>query len=53
MFFTKKITNETKFFMFIITGASLFGTKVVYSKLRYVPFAFKHQNSEIDTLLIQ
>lgn len=38
--FPKKIPHESKFLMFVMSGASLFGLKVAYSKLRYDPDVF-------------
>lgn len=55
--FTKRIPNESKFLMAVISGASLFGIKVAYSKLRYDPGVYVSKNSRhnvnIDKFLIQ
>lgn len=58
--FLKKIPHESKFLMLVMSGASLFGLKVVYSKLRYDPDVFlskdrrnNNQHTNFETYLIQ
>lgn len=61
--FLKKVPHESKFLMLVISGASLFGLNVAYSKLRYDPDVYvskyrrrdsnNRSDSEIEKFLIQ